>query len=412
MKLKPIALFLGMGVFLQANAGVVKTEGEDIIVSTKNGGLQLKTESGDFSFKVSGKLQWDVASYDDLYGQDTTNLANPKDGLTSYIRRGEIKVSGKAYGLWKYGLKLKTGSDDSIDLDDATIGYTGFKPVEVTVGRWDMDFGLEDSTSSSWITGIERPFVLNMMNGAGGNEYGVRASSSAKNYTAQLALVNTGNSESNNSSKDSIGYSFRGTYVPIMNDEMLLHLGLSVFDGNPDNADVDGDTRLGIKKGEKSTLFDTVNTVTSDREYAVEAAFQMQSLKLQGEYLQRKIKSGTASSDVKLNGYYGEISYMLDGGKRSYKKGSFSKPKGGKWEAFARYTAMDVDAQSAVSKGNNGKDVEASSYTVGVNYFPTANIRASLNYVTGQLDNHADIEGVANAEDKGTAIVGRIQYVF
>ncbi|WP_419535254.1 OprO/OprP family phosphate-selective porin [Endozoicomonas sp.] len=412
MKLKPIALFLGMSVFLQANAGVVKTEGDDIIVSTKNGGLQLKTESGDFSFKVSGNLQWDIASYDDLYGQDTANIANPKDGLTSYIRRGEIKVSGKAYDLWKYGLKLKTNSDDSVDLDDATIGYTGFKPVEIAVGRWDMDFGLEDSTSSSWITGIERPFVFNMMNGAGGNDYGVKASSSAKNYTAQLALVNTGNSESNNASKDSIGYSFRGTYVPIMNDNMLLHLGLSIFDGNPDSVTVDGDTRLGIKKGQESTLFSSVSNVTSDREYAVEAAFQMQSFKLQGEYLQRNIKSGVANSDVKLNGYYGELSYMLGGGKRSYKKGSFSKPKGGKWEAFARYTAMNVDAQSAVSKGINGMDVDASSYTVGVNYFPTSNIRTSLNYVTGQLDNHVDIEGVTNAEDKGAAIVGRIQYVF
>ena len=93
MKLKPIALFLGMSVFLQANAGVVKTEGDDIIVSTKNGGLQLKTESGDFSFKVSGKLQWDIASYDDLYGQDTANLANPKDGLTSYIRLSLSHIS-------------------------------------------------------------------------------------------------------------------------------------------------------------------------------------------------------------------------------------------------------------------------------------------------------------------------------
>ena len=99
MKLKPIALFLGMGIALQANAGVVKTEGEDIIVSTKNGGLQLKTESGDFSFKVSGKLQWDMASFDKLYGED---------GREAYIRRGQIKFSGKAYDDWKYALKLKS----------------------------------------------------------------------------------------------------------------------------------------------------------------------------------------------------------------------------------------------------------------------------------------------------------------
>ncbi|WP_067519224.1 porin [Endozoicomonas ascidiicola] len=65
-----------------------------------------------------------------------------------------------------------------------------------------------------------------------------------------------------------------------------------------------------------------------------------------------------------------------------------------------------------LSEGINGKDVEASSYTLGVNYFPTKNVRASMNYVTGQVDNHASIENVANADDSGDALVGRIQYVF
>ena len=56
-----LAVAASMGMAAAANAGVVKTEGEDIIISTKNGGIQAKTASGDFSFKVSGKLQWDYA---------------------------------------------------------------------------------------------------------------------------------------------------------------------------------------------------------------------------------------------------------------------------------------------------------------------------------------------------------------
>ncbi|WP_067519228.1 OprO/OprP family phosphate-selective porin [Endozoicomonas ascidiicola] len=348
MKLKPIALFLGMGIVLQANAGVVKTEGEDIIVSTKNGGLQLKTESGDFSFKVSGKLQWDITSYDGLYGQSMPSADEKRDGQTSYIRRGEVKFSGKAYNTWKYALKLKN-KDDTIKLDDAYIAYTGFKPINLKVGRWDLDFGLEDSTSSSWITAIERPFIYNFMQGGDGNDYGVGVSSVAKNYTAQFTLMNMGYQEDDNDNMDTMGYSFRGTYAPIMNDDMLVHLGFSLFDANPDMGSASGSDRIGIKKGEKVDLFGDVSNVSGDTEYALEAAFQMQSLKLQAEYLKREIDSKDASSDVELSGYYGEISYMIDGGKRSYKKGSFSKPKGGQWEVFARYTVMNVDAGSAVS---------------------------------------------------------------
>lgn len=48
----------------------------------------------------------------------------------------------------------------------------------------------------------------------------------------------------------------------------------------------------------------------------------------------------------------------------------------------------------------------------GVDYFPMANIYTSLYYVTDQLENHVDIEGVPNADDKGAVIVGRIRYVF
>ncbi|MGI9276228.1 MAG: OprO/OprP family phosphate-selective porin [Endozoicomonas sp.] len=406
MKLKPVSLAVaaitaGLALSMNASAGVVKTKGEDIVLSTKNGGLQLKTESGDFSFKVKGKLQWDYATYDKLF----TNVVDPddayKNGRKGYIRRAEIGFSGKAYETWKYGLKLKSSSD-TIKLDDAKITYTGLKPVDVTVGRWSRDYGLENTTSSSWIMGIERPMMYDLLNGDEGNDYGIEFSTGGDNYTAMLGIHNDGQkTDAKNSNEERLAsYVFRGTFAPVMEDDMLVHLGFNYYNRNPDaNSDVELSTNFGVKKAEKEK--GVISAVKEDSEYLLEAAAQFQSLQLQAEYAVRELKSEDSTQDTKITGYYGQVSYMLDGGKRSYKGGAFSKPKGGQWEVFARFSKMELDVDGAVEKG------KVDGYTLGVNYFPTKNIRTSLNYV-----NVEDNSVLAHQDDKGTAVVGRLQYVF
>ncbi len=399
MKLKPLvmAVAVASGVLsLSANAGVVKTDGEDIIVSTK-GGLKLKTADGQFSFKISGKLQWDYASYSDLYaGIDKSD----SKGRKGYIRRAEIGFSGKAYSTWKYKLKLK--GTEEIELGDAKITYTGFKPVSITAGRWGRDYGLENTTSSSWIMGIERPMIYDALNGDEGNTYGIEAATSGDNYTAVIGLHNDGEADSANSDEERLAsFIFRGTFAPVMEDNMLVHLGFNYYSRNPDaKSDQTIKTRLGLKKADKLSLM-TVANVDSDSEYVLEGAVQFEGLQLQGEYAVRNLDSAS-SSNGKVTGYYGQASFMLDGGKRGYKGGAFSKPKGGKLEAFVRYSNLKADLS------NSGDDAEVRSYTLGMNYFPTKNIRASLNYVSGKIN--ADV--AADEDDKGTALVGRLQYVF
>ena len=401
MKLKTITMAVAAvtaGFALSASAGVVKTEGEDIIISTKKGGLELKTESGDFSFKISGKLQWDYASYDDLYA----GIAKTNDkGRKGYIRRAEVGFSGKAYGDWKYKISMEN-KDDTIKLDDAKITYTAFKPVDVTVGRWGRDYGLENTVSSSWIMGIERSMMYDFLQGGEGNNYGIEFATGGDNYTAVFGVHNDDQTDEKTGEERLASYVVRGTFAPIMEDNMLVHLGLNYYNKNPDAKNkVTLETSLGLKKGYK-LAFD-VEKVKSDSEYLVEAAAQFQSLQLQAEYAVRNLKSDNANSDVTVSAYYAQASYMLDGGRRSYKDGAFGSPKGGQWEIFGRYSDVNLDIDNATD------DVKLSSYTLGVNYFPTKNIRASLNYVSGKLDNNAV---TADQNDKGSAVVGRLQYVF
>ena len=412
-----------------AFAGTVKTEGEDIIISTKNGGFSAKTESGDFSFKLSGKLQWDYAAFDGVYTHDkyTRNGNGDADGdefkdeTRGYIRRGEMKVSGTAYKDFHYALKFEyNDDDDGIELDKAYIDYTAIKPVEFRIGKWGREFGLENMTSSSWIMGIERSFLYDVMVGDETNDYGIRAAIYDKQYTLVAGLHNDGHSDSNNGKDDAWGYNLRAAAVPVMTDDMLVHVGLSYFNSNLDSAaeSPKNKTNLGVKKSDKLTVF-TAEKPDSDTEIVLEGAVQFASLQLQGEYFMREISvkdSVTTKADVELDGYYLQASYMLDGGKRSYKEGSFGKPVGGQWEVFARYSTLTVDAEENASVGvDTTKDVELDSYTLGVNYFATKNVRASLNYVVGDTTNLIEKGTAGNgkkADMDGTGIVGRVQYVF
>ncbi|MET4695479.1 OprO/OprP family phosphate-selective porin [Endozoicomonas lisbonensis] len=404
MKLKAISMAVAAvtaGFVLSASAGVVKTEGEDIIVSTSNGGLQLKTESGDFSFKVSGKLQWDYADYSDLM----VDAAKTQDkGRSGYIRRGEVAFSGKAYDSWKYKLKLTSDEgNEKVKLDDAYIDYTGLNPVDVRVGRWDRSFGLEDSTSSSWIMAIERPMIFSALNGGGGNKYGIQLATEGDNYTLSLGLHNNGEVDEENTKQERLAsYAVRATFAPVMEDNMLVHVGINYYNANPDKKE---DRTISVAPAvKKAAKVDLVNltSVKSDSEYVLELAGQFQSLQAQAEYAVRDLKSDDANADGKVSGYYGQLSYMLDGGKRSYKGGAFSKPESGQWELFGRYGKIKGE------KDGVSEDTEITTYTLGVNYFATKNIRASLNYVNAKLDHKVD----ADKHDKGSAVVGRLQYVF
>ncbi|MTI12724.1 OprO/OprP family phosphate-selective porin [Sansalvadorimonas verongulae] len=424
-----VAAAMTAGLAINAQAGTVRTEGEDIIISTKNGGFSAKTESGDFSFKVSGKLQWDYASLDGVYNSENEG----KDKTTGYVRRGQLKISGKAHKNFKYALKLKLKSTDANDndfvVDNAYLDFLHLNPVEVRLGKWGRDFGLENTTSSSWIMGIERPFIYDVMRGDETNDYGIQAAIYEKQYTLAAGIHHDGLTDYKNNDDDSWGFTARATVAPIMSDNTLVHLGVSYHNTNPDKARTgENKTKLGVKKSSSQTLYNVSSggtdfTTSGDSEIILEAAAQLGSVQVQGEYMMRGINqkdTTNTKADVDLSGYYGQVSYMLGGGKRTYKDGAFGKPSGGQWEVFVRYASLTVDAKGTAYAGTDPegrKDVEVDAMTLGVNYFPTKNIRASLNYVTGNTSNLIDKTAVYTGTSKrrdvdGSAVVGRVQFVF
>jgi len=357
--------------------------------------------------------------------------------FNTYIRRAELSIEGTAYKNWGYGFTLEhDGSDDNAtEFTDAYFSYEGFDLASVTIGRFGVDYGLENTTSSSWITGIERPFMYDYLNGDEDTNFGVAVKHSGDNYglLAQVATYKSEYNDGDEENDESFGYSLRANWAPYLNGTDVIHLGANYHSNNPDDDRARVLTRLGLRSdGDDRLTFTDTRVTDKDTEWLLEAGAQFGGLRAQAEYFSRSISgesAGGAAQDVDVDGYYAQVGYMF-GGVRGFKAadGKWDKPtEAGAIEVFARYENSTIDGDAAAVSGNiiagvapmNVNDeFETSAMVVGVNYFPTKAVRMSLNYVDYQVDNvNTNANLVKNGktykvEDDGQAIVGRLQYVF
>ncbi|UFQ98738.1 OprO/OprP family phosphate-selective porin [Pseudomonas wenzhouensis] len=421
---------LALAVSAQAFAGTVTTDGADLVIKTK-GGLEVATTDKAFSFKLSGKLQWDATQFDGLMAADQNKPFD--DTFNTFIRRGEFGLEGTAYSDWDWGLRLSYDEADDTSVDRAFIAYTGLDIGTFTVGRFGVDYGLENSTSSSWITAIERPFMYDFLNGDEDTQFGVNFKHSGDNYglMAQVATYEGDNNYKNEDNDELYGYTLRAHWAPYLNGTDVIHLAANYHNSESDDNRARARTRMGIRSDNDFRLtFGDVRVADKDVEWVLESGAQFGSFRAQAEYFQRQISGETlagAKSDVDLNGYYAQVSYMFNG-VRQYKAadGKWDKPDNmkGSWEIFARYESTTIDSDAGAIPGNLGlagivaddvnDEFETKAMVVGVNYFVTPSVRTSLNYVDYQVDNinTSNQVGGKSVQDDGKAIVGRLQYVF
>ena len=245
---------------------------------------------------------------------------------------------------------------------------------------------------------------------------------------AQVATTGGIPSDSNN---DIYGYTLRATWAPILQPTKILHLGVDFHDSNPDNNETKLRSRFGIRSDADDRMrFADIENTTKDYEYAFEAAYQLGSARLQSEYYARQVRGQNDGEEAKadVNGYYAQVSYLF-GTSRGYDagEGKWKSPRDfNSWEIFARYENTVIDANKAATQKNiddnidgiyalnRGAKHDVDAFTVGVNYFPNKNIRASLNYITykiSNIDTTQSIDG-RTVKDDSNAIVARIQYAF
>lgn len=379
-----------------AFAGAV-TSKEEIKISTTGGGIKIKSNNGN-SFAIGGRIMYDYDSYDGLWNND-----NDGDSASeSEFRRTRVTLKGTSGKNWAYKMTIDIDEGEA-EVDTGYIAYKGLGLGKVMVGRFKAPFGLEELTSSKWISTIERSSAPGFL--AGKPSFQLALHGHGGPLFWQAAVIDEDREDDDGSDAYSMALRL-GAHMPI-GEGSFMHLAGSF--ASRDFGDDEAQrfrTRLGVhtvgRPVSESAAVDDAD------QFGLEGAVVMGPLSLQGEYRQADFDAGDGSdaADVDVEDSYIQVSYILTGESRGYKgkSGKFDKvkPKGpmGAWELVAKYEDGEIDVDTSAN------ETEYELMTLGLNWYATKNVKFMLNY----LD--ADTDHTGNDEEDGDAVSFRAQYVF
>ncbi len=399
----------------------------------------LVFESGDKSFKaqVNGRVHADYRWFD-YKESNVTGASSSATGADTFdIRRARLgfKVNWKDY----YEAEVVGDFGSTAKLDVGYLNIAWWKPVQFRFGQFKMPMNLEELTSSNNIDFMERSFVNQqapakeigaMVHGTPftGVTYALAASNGAGQNTAE-----TDNRVDN---KDYLGRVTANFAEMMGNQDMVLHAGLSYSRGDVGESSdsvkigTDGSTEARGAKFFTAPSKNLVDNKLERRRTGLEGAVAYGPFKLQSEWLKTNYDfttTGTGASDGNLDikTWYAEALWLVTGERYAdfYKNGAWGgiKPKAdfdpslkngwGAWEFGLRYSKFDAD-DGFKPMGNVGY-LEASSWTGGIKFLPTANTRLMLNYVRTNFDNLDSVVTVnGKSEDSERALIMRAQWMF
>ena len=338
-------------------------------------GYKLYSSDGIHSLKFGGRIMTDYAIWDN--GSETFSGTE--------FRRIRFFNSGKVYDNVKYKLQLDFAGGD-VSIKDVYMETSLPYFVNFKVGHFKEPFRLEALTSSKYITFMERalPIAFSPERNVG---IMLHDSFLDDKLSIQAGLFREASSGDDVNIEDVRNITTRITFLPINNDENLLHLGAAFSSRSSSDETYSVSSRAENHLGTKLLVMD-LDDVSGMNLMGAEMAFVMGSFSVQGEYV---INSVEAMEDYSFSGYYGQVSYFLTGEKRKYKNSlaGFDRVKPNKnmkegeglgaFEIAVRYSSMDLSEAHAGTLND---------ITVGLNWYLNPCTRLMFNYVMGTLDDH------------------------
>ncbi|ORU93238.1 MAG: porin [Cycloclasticus sp. symbiont of Bathymodiolus heckerae] len=359
-------------------------EATNVKVSVGKGGLAVKTRDGSFTTKIGGRMQLDSG----WYGEDRSGSGSTLGDGTE-LRRARLYMKGTIYNDWFYKFEYDFANNSSSGttakgITDIWLGYNGFdfEGLSVKVGHFRDPFMLQDAVSDNNTQFTERASIDAF---TAGRHIGAMASIDRKHWTAALGVFGESASKSGGSDDEGWGTAGRVTWMPINEKGSLIHLGLAADYRSTRSNDVrfkqQPETHVtGVNFVDTGTLTDVDNYLTLGAELAVvQGRFSGQT-----EYVRVKLDRDTAS-DPTFDGWYAQAGWFLTNDTRpySFKGAKFKgvKPKSivgkggiGAWEVALRYSTIDLNDGGIVGG-------EMDNLTLGLNWYPTAGLRVSANYI-------------------------------
>ncbi|MFW5426057.1 MAG: OprO/OprP family phosphate-selective porin [Methylophagaceae bacterium] len=345
---------------------------------TTKGKLKVESTDGNWSFQPIGRVMWDALSAD----ADSNTSGDDFDGTE--LRRARLGFQGSVYD-WGYKFEGDFAKGDT-SIKDAYISYgTNFGDTKfgLKLGQSHIPFGLNTKISSKYMSFMDRPlFADSTVSPA--RESGAVIALAAKNYRWSVSSgVTFGSIKDGHTNEDDRGTTFalRGSFVPYMTDKNhLLQIGAGYMNRSDNDSQLSFKQHLVAHKDNTSIKSGSISAGNYDGSdaFTIDALGVFGSFHAMAEYLDYTADSNLSNNDIDIDGYAIEAGYFLTGESLKWKKGYTSgitpKSSYGAWQIAARFENLEID------DSNVAGDDEAKKWTIGLNYYPTQNIRLMLDY--------------------------------
>ena len=378
-----------------------------------DGILVFESEDSAFKWWIDARVYLDIASYMDDgplydpdskdYDDDYKDLAEMQNSLPGgfLLRRARFALKTQVWDNW-YGEIDLDFADEAAAVKDAYISRENLfgDSGRVRIGNFRQPNGLEEVTTSRNLMFMERsqgtePFVV-------GRRMGLEVTNWYHTFRWSASVFGADVDEYVKEANEQINFAARVNWAPIREDKHILMVGgsgtmqkptfIGEFEGEKDPSSVKFNTRPESNVSDTKFVYAKIKDVEKYNIFGGELLYINKRLTVQGEYIMSNIDrfESTDPDDnresISYSGGYGFVSFFLTDDTHQYDASDAEaarivpSSKNGAWEVAARYSTVDLNDEDADAQ--NGA---STSFTVGVNYYPNANVKLMLNY--GHVDN-------------------------
>ena len=304
----------------------------------QEGILNFTSDDGSYRFWMDNRVQLDAAVF-------SNDVYNPI-GNGVNIRRARLAFKAILWNNWYAELDLDFAGS-AIEMKDMIVGYIfDEQNLILRAGQFKESFGMETTTSSRYLTFMERSFISKM---DASRHLGVQATHWRDRYLliGGVHFNTQGEYEEVEFSQDQNkdfgideGYSLTGRAVfrPIIDQDKVLHLGVAGTYRTPKtHMEVPNTSRYSTRSHtsinrKKYIDTDDIKDVENEVGLNFELAGAFKNLMFQGEYKNYSVNRMNDLETVNLDGFYIQAGYLLFGGRYNYNKadGEFTRITRGK----------------------------------------------------------------------------------
>ena len=393
---------------------------------SRDGILMLTSDDKRFKYWFDNRVYVDGAAY---FGDNTYQGDENKIGNGVNIRRMRFAMKTILWGHWGGEIDFDFAYNE-VDIKDAFIRYIG-KNWQVKAGSFKEPFSMEVTTTSRYLTFIERPMVCKMDPSRHlgisyrrfGNKYffeGGFFSSSVANDLMQ---------DENKKHGTNSGWSAtaRAAWAAIKKDKMVLHFGASGSYRTPkipELGDPENSFRFATRpettiNRKKYIDTDFIEDSKSAVIYNFEVAYAVKNFKIGGEYFNGTVYRETdkvpAGEDKPgINGFFiygawliNNADYYYNMGEAEFSQIDFRNNKKGAFEVALRYSYLNTNSFKDGSDIPYLQGGAGEAYAIALNYYINYNVKIMLGYWYINQDRWANGKGkypTWNVDENGNDI--------